>query len=90
MSPPQGGPPLPFHATFAASAIAACTAEVTIPQIMPCLITEIVLRGCALARLMCLHSYAHTEQPRLLVVACLQSKHTTCNSTTALYYAVPA
>ena len=32
MSPPSTGPPLPFHKTFAASAIAACTAEImTLP-----------------------------------------------------------
>jgi solute carrier family 25 uncoupling protein 8/9 len=32
MSPPPSGPPLPLHKSFAASAVAACTAEVlTLP-----------------------------------------------------------
>lgn len=32
MSPPPSGPPLPLHKSFAASALAACTAEiVTLP-----------------------------------------------------------
>ena len=32
MSPPPTGPPLPLHKSFAASALAACTAEiVTLP-----------------------------------------------------------